>query len=123
MTERIAFDAVLRQCRLHATVLNKALDDLEAVGLPDDPAEWTAETLRILDQLAYRFGKLQDSLGEKVLPGILERAQEPLASRATFAEKLQRLERLCGWGVPVGETGQLALKRSTDCALAGRGIG
>jgi len=39
VTERIAFDAVLRQCELHETVLNKALDDLEAVGLPDDPAE------------------------------------------------------------------------------------
>ena len=37
---------------------------------------------------------MQDSLGEKVLPGLLLAAQEPVAPEATFIEKLQRLERL-----------------------------
>ena len=49
---------------------------------------------RLLDQSACRFMKLQDSLGERVLPGILTLAQEPLPPEATFAEKPQRLERL-----------------------------
>ena len=53
---------------------------------------------RLRDQSACRFMKLQDSLGERVLPGILTQAQaqaqEPLPPEATFAEKLQRLERL-----------------------------
>jgi hypothetical protein len=94
VTKATAWQAALRQCGLHAAVLEKALHDLDAVGLPDDLSVWNDEIRRILDQLAYRYGKLQDSLGEKVLPGILELAEEPLAPRATFAEKLQRLERL-----------------------------
>ena len=49
---------------------------------------------RLLDQAAYRFMKLQDSLGEKVLPGLLAVTVDPLPPAATFAEKLQRLERL-----------------------------
>lgn len=49
---------------------------------------------RALDQAAYRFMKLQDSLGEKVLPGLLNLTLDPLPEQATFAEKLQRLERL-----------------------------
>jgi hypothetical protein len=32
----------------------------------------TKEQLRILDQVAYRFTKLQDSMGQKVLPTILD---------------------------------------------------
>ena len=47
-----------------------------------------------LDQTAYRFMKLQDSLGEKVMPGLLLATLDPLPPDATFAEKLQRLERL-----------------------------
>ena len=54
----------------------------------------SAAPRRLLDQIADRFGKLQDSLGEKVLPGLLLAAQEPVAPEATFIEKLQRLERL-----------------------------
>jgi hypothetical protein len=49
---------------------------------------------RWLDQAAYRFMKLQDSLGEKVLPGLLAATLDPLPPEATFAERLQRLERL-----------------------------
>lgn len=49
---------------------------------------------RLLDQLAYRISKLQDSLGEKVLPGLIDLAEEPLPEDSPFAVKLQRLERL-----------------------------
>jgi hypothetical protein len=38
--------------------------------------------------------KLQDSLGEKVLPGVLSLTLDPLPPEAPFAEKLQRLEHL-----------------------------
>ena len=53
-----------------------------------------SERRRWLDQTAYRFMKLQDSLGEKVLPGLLAATLDPLPPEATFAERLQRLERL-----------------------------
>lgn len=84
------------ECRLHAEVLTQAWHDVQAL-LPFDAASAAAitpEQRRVLDQIAYRFGKLQDSLGEKLLPGLLVLAQEPIAPDATFAEKLQRLERL-----------------------------
>jgi hypothetical protein len=89
-------NAALAECRPHAATLAGAMREAEllrpvtaerAQSL-DDP------TRRLLDQLAYRFTKLQDTLGEKVLPGLLERAEEPLAPDALFGEKLQRLERL-----------------------------
>ncbi len=44
--------------------------------------------------MAYRFTKLQVTLGEQVLPLLLEQAEEPLADDTPFAQKLQRLERI-----------------------------
>lgn len=84
----------LVECALHAEVLAEGLDDVRK-RMPlsvDDLADKVL--LRILDQIAYRFSKLQDTMGEKILPLILELAQEPISSSATFVEKLNRLERL-----------------------------
>ena len=88
--------AALTECGLHVQVLAQAFDEVQAL-LPFDATAVAAinpAQRRLLDQIAYRFGKLQDSLGEKVLPGLLLAAQEPVAPEATFVEKLQRLERL-----------------------------
>lgn len=86
----------LEECGLHVSVMADALDEARK-WLP-----FTAESVqdiskaqrRVLDQLAYRFTKLQDAVGQKVLPAILELAQEPIAPDATFAEKLNWLERM-----------------------------
>ncbi|MCF6237170.1 MAG: hypothetical protein L3J70_12505 [Gammaproteobacteria bacterium] len=48
----------------------------------------------MLDQLVYRFTKLQDSMGMKFLPILLDLSEKPMPESATFVEKLQRLERL-----------------------------
>ena len=88
--------AALIECGLHVQVLAQALAEVQPL-LPFDAtavASINPAQRRLLDQIAYRFGKLQDSLGEKVLPGLLLAAQEPVAPEATFIEKLQRLERL-----------------------------
>ena len=88
--------AALAECGLHAQVLAQALDEVLPL-LPFDASTVAAinpAQRRLLDQIAYRFAKLQDSLGEKVLPGLLLAAQEPVAPEASFIEKLQRLERL-----------------------------
>ena len=52
------------------------------------------DRLRLLDQMAYRFAKLQGALGERVLPLMLDLAEEPLEPDTPFAQKLQRLERI-----------------------------
>jgi uncharacterized protein with HEPN domain len=50
-------------------------------------------TLSFIDQLIYRFSKLQDSMGEKIFPMILLVAGEEV-KRKTFIDMLNRLEEL-----------------------------
>ena len=84
----------LAECEVHSEVLNQGLVDVQKYLPLSAKAEIDKEALRILDQIAYRFAKLQDSMGEKILPLILVQAQEPIAESATFVEKLNRLERI-----------------------------
>lgn len=91
---RAKFDAAVAECGVHAHVLADAASRLPAAFSADQVGAIDAEQRRLLDQAAYRFMKLQDSLGEKVLTGILELTLDPLPPEASFAEKLQRLERL-----------------------------
>ena len=91
---RAKFAAAVAECRLHATVLADDRGRLPMSFSADQMSALDVEDRRSLDQAAYRFMKLQDSLGEKVPPGILALTLEPLPPEATFAEKLQRLERL-----------------------------
>ncbi len=94
MTPEQAMRVYLAECTLHVEVLDESLSDI-AKYLPFSAnTVLNKELLRILDQIAYRFTKLQDSMGEKVLPLILVLAQEPISSTATFVEKLNRLERI-----------------------------
>lgn len=46
-----------------------------------------------LDQMLFRFGKLQDAIGQRLLPAILLAGQE-WQDNATFLDKLNRLEKL-----------------------------
>lgn len=84
----------LKQCDRHAQILDMALTALANLDATGQNAEIDTEQTRILDQLAYRFGKLQDTMGEKVLPLILEIAQEVVIEHATFIEKLNQLEKM-----------------------------
>ena len=91
---RAKLDAALVECALHANVLSEAAATLPLAFTVEDAGSLSNLLQRLLDQAAYRFMKLQDSLGEKVLPGLLLATLDPLPPEATFAEKLQRLERL-----------------------------
>ncbi len=51
------------------------------------------EEFAILEVFSSRFGKLQDALGTKVFPSILELTQEP-GVYPTFIDKLNRLEKI-----------------------------
>lgn len=95
MRGREKLNAALEECRVHAEVLRDARFELGDTRFSATTVTGiSAATRRLLDQLAYRFTKLQDSIGTKVFPGLLDLAEEPLPENATFAEKLQRLERL-----------------------------
>lgn len=91
---RAKLEAALAECGLHAQVLGDAISALPSVFSAEMAARVDADMRRWLDQAAYRFMKLQDSLGEKVLPGLLAATLDPLPPDAAFAERLQRLERL-----------------------------
>jgi hypothetical protein len=87
--------AALLECERHADVLKEARREIGAMRFSAATVQHLAsDTLRLLDQLAYRFGKLQDTLGLRVLPGILDLSEEPFPVGTPFAQKLQRLERL-----------------------------
>lgn len=89
-----ALEAALAQCELHARVLRQDLQTLPR-GFDVAAAAALDEGQRmLLDQAAYRYMKLQDALGEKVLPALLALTLDPLPPEAPFAQKLQRLERL-----------------------------
>ena len=94
MTPEQSMRIYLDECALHAEVLEEGLVDARPWTPLSSGTLIEKGMLRILDQIAYRFAKLQDSMGEKVLPLILELAQEPVSENATFAEKLNRLERI-----------------------------
>jgi len=50
-------------------------------------------TLSVIDQMIYRYSKLQDSLGEKVFSGILQLNEENV-KKMTFIDRVNRLEEL-----------------------------
>lgn len=49
--------------------------------------------LSFVDQLIFRFSKLQDTLGEKIFPSVLTLSEEDV-KRKTFIDILNRLEEL-----------------------------
>ena len=90
MTPEQLMQSYLAECDLHVKVLSEALVEVRKL-LPISPSTvqgQTKEQLQILDQLAYRFAKLQDTMGRKIFPTILNLAQEPIPPCATFTEKL-----------------------------------
>jgi len=49
--------------------------------------------LAVLDQFSARFSKLQDAMGEKLFPAVLDLTKEP-GDLAAFVDKLHRLEKI-----------------------------
>lgn len=78
----------------HAAVLSDALGRWDAAGAPAllqveaDPA-----LRQLADQLLFRFIKLQDAMGERLVAGTLESLAEPYEDRP-MRDRLDRLEQL-----------------------------
>ncbi len=51
------------------------------------------EEVAYLDQFSTRFGKLQDAMGAKLFPQVLDLVQEP-GALVTFIDKVNRLEKI-----------------------------
>lgn len=84
-----------RQCQRHLHHLHHALAAL-AAGLPVGPsdiAHMDDETVQDWDQFILRFTKLQDAMGMRLYPALLDHLQEPYDNRPML-DKLHRLEQL-----------------------------
>lgn len=94
MTARDQLATALWEADRHLATLESALQDWLAapaanlVELEADP-----ERLRILDQLLFRFSKLQDALGLRLIPATLAALSEPF-EEWPMIDRLNRLEKL-----------------------------
>jgi len=88
-------DETLKVCLRHADRLQWAMTALRA-HVPSSAQtleQLTDVELAILDQFSTRFGKLQDLMGAKLFPAVLELTKEPGDLKA-FIDKLYRLEKI-----------------------------
>jgi len=94
MTPQV-FQANLDTCRRHAGRLAWAMSTLAKLRplTPDKLEHLTAIDLAVLDQFVVRYSKLQDAMGAKLLPAVLDLTQEQGVTN-TFVDKLNRLEKI-----------------------------
>lgn len=78
----------------HLAVLEVALHDWQATSVIDlTGLEADRNQLRLLDQLLFRFTKLQDALGQRLVPATLAALSEPFEDWSMI-DRLNRLEKL-----------------------------
>ena len=90
----VSYRATMDTCHRHATLLAWSKNQL-APRLPFDPQELenlTPMDLAVLDQFSMRFSRLQDAMGTRLFPMILELTKEP--GELTLIDKLHRLEKI-----------------------------
>jgi hypothetical protein len=78
----------------HAAALSDALTEWDVIPVHGlDQLEGDRMLLRLSDQLLFRFTKLQDAIGERLVPATLQRLAEPYESWP-MRDRLDRLEKL-----------------------------
>lgn len=93
--DKINFEGILTICKKHAERLSWALESLSE-KYPFNPfivQGLNDVELAICDQFLVRYSKLQDLMGAKLLPAILELTYEQ-GELNTFIDKLNRLEKI-----------------------------
>ena len=86
----------LEECRLHQQRLHQAWTEaleFEAFAANAAQSQLTEAQVRITDQLVFRFGRLQDAMGTRLLPAMLQLTQEWVDNEA-FIDKLNRAEKI-----------------------------
>jgi hypothetical protein len=84
----------LVECEQHLRRLHSAWVDAKAFSYwMSDAQELSDEQVRTLDQMVFRFGKLQDAIGSRLLPATLQLVEE-WQEHEPFLDKLNRAEKL-----------------------------
>lgn len=93
--KKVVFDGIVDICQTHAQRLRWAMaqlakkEPLTAKTL----SLWSDMELAVCDQFIVRFSKLQDAMGAKLLPAVIELTHEE-GELTTFIDKLNRLEKI-----------------------------
>ncbi len=85
----------LETCNTHRERMLYALSGLEKIFPvdPDNMKNLTPDQISLTDQLIYRFSQLQDTIGNKLFPLIIEGLGEDVRNKP-FIDILNRLEKL-----------------------------
>lgn len=82
------------ECDRHRAALVEALADWHRLPTPDITAlDQDSALRRLTDQILYRFTKLQDAMGERLVPATLGWLREPHEAWP-MRDRLDRLEKL-----------------------------
>ncbi|MCK4840328.1 MAG: hypothetical protein KAT04_00430 [Methylococcales bacterium] len=85
----------LHECNQHKKRLLSAQRRLDEI-MPLDKVSYSILdelVVSVIDQMIFRFSKLQDTMGDKIFPSILELNGEKV-KQITFIDRLNRLEEL-----------------------------
>jgi hypothetical protein len=95
-TEQLALRQIHAVCQTHAQALEEALHDMQLRALSvDEYQHLTKEDRRLLDQFAYRYTRLQDDMGARLMPAVLKALGEDIAPMSAI-DRFSRLEQI-GW--------------------------
>ena len=94
--EQLALQHIQTVCQGHAEALSEAMQDMQSRALtPDDYTHLNKDDRRLLDQFAYRYTRLQDDMGARLMPAVLKALGEDIAPMSAI-DRFSRLEQL-GW--------------------------
>ncbi len=94
--EQLALQHIQAVCQGHAAALSEALQDMQLRALTlDDYSHISKADRRLLDQFAYRYTRLQDDMGARLVPAVLKTMGEDIAPLSAI-DRFARLEQL-GW--------------------------
>ena len=83
-------------CQGHLDALHDALTDMRQRALsPSEYEHLSKADRRLLDQFAYRYTRLQDDMGARLMPAVLRALGEDVAAMPAL-DRFSRLEQL-GW--------------------------
>ena len=94
--EILALEQRRRLCLGHVEALSQALEDMDQRNFSAaDLVHLNKGDRRLLDQFAYRYTRLQDDMGARLMPAALRALGEEIASMPAL-DRYSRLEQL-GW--------------------------
>jgi hypothetical protein len=94
--EVLALQQVHGVCLGHVDALTDAMQDMQTRALsPDGYAHLNKADRRLVDQFAYRYTRLQDDMGARLMPAVLKALGEEIGPMSAM-DRFSRLEQL-GW--------------------------